>query len=120
MDSEKDIYGGTILVVDDENDFLEICEYFFEKQFNYRVITSDKGSEVTSLLQKYAIETLILDLNMPGLNGIELLTPISQIDKNLPVIIISAYYSLETAISAFRNGAYDYIKNLSNLTISGN
>lgn len=100
----------TILIVDDEEDLLEICRLFFEETYEYRVLTSNVSTNVEEIIQANPVETVILDINLPERSGIEVLEGIREIEEKLPVIFISAYTSLETAVSALRYGAYDYLK----------
>jgi PAS domain S-box-containing protein len=100
----------TILIVDDEEDLLEICRLFFEETYEYRVLTSNISTNVEEIIEANPVQTVILDINLPERSGIEVLEGIREIEEKLPVIFISAYTSLETAVSALRYGAYDYLK----------
>jgi ActR/RegA family two-component response regulator len=75
----------------------------------YEVISADTGRAAISLVEEDVPELVILDLKLPDLNGIEVLKRLREIDKNLTVLIITAYGSIDTAIAAIRSGAYDYL-----------
>jgi DNA-binding NtrC family response regulator len=75
----------------------------------YLTISTDKGRAAISLVEEESPNLVLLDLRLPDLNGIEVLKRLREIDKNLMVLIMTAYGSIDTAIAAIRSGAYDYL-----------
>src|SRR3989442_12998307 len=99
---------GTILVVDDEEIMREILETLLTRE-GYDVRVASSGAEGLELARSLPFDAAIVDIMMPGLNGIETLDELKRIDEDLAVLIITAYASVESAISAMKNGAFDYI-----------
>jgi two-component system response regulator PilR (NtrC family) len=99
---------GTILVVDDEEIMREILETLLTRE-GYDVRVASSGTEGLELARALPFDAAIVDIMMPGMNGIETLDELKRIDEDLAVIIITAYASVESAISAMKAGAFDYI-----------
>jgi len=99
---------GTILVVDDEEIMREILETLLTRE-GYEVRLAASGQEGLDLARALPFDAALVDIMMPGLNGIEALEELKRIDEDLSVIIITAYGSIESAISAMKSGAFDYI-----------
>ena len=99
---------GTILVVDDEEIMREILETLLTRE-GYEVRLAASGQEGLDLARALPFDAAIVDIMMPGLNGIEALEELKRIDEDLSVIIITAYGSIESAISAMKSGAFDYL-----------
>jgi DNA-binding NtrC family response regulator len=97
-----------ILVVDDEESILKFFQRVLKKE-EYTVFTADNGKEALELVNRKRPDLVILDLKMPGMNGIEILRQIKRIDENIEVIMITGYGTMKTARIAMRLGAYDYI-----------
>src|SRR3954464_14525048 len=102
--------NGTILVVDDEEIMREILETLLTRE-GYQVRLASSGQEGLDLARALPCDAALVDIMMPGLNGIETLDELKRIDEDLAVIIITAYASVESAISAMKSGAFDYITN---------
>ncbi|MDA8402908.1 MAG: response regulator, partial [Desulfobacteraceae bacterium] len=100
--------GLTILVVDDEKDIREGVERIL-KRMGYQVFIAGRGEEALAVLENQTVELAILDLKMPGMDGMELHQRIRAIDDQIIVIIITGYATIETAIEAMKQGAYDFI-----------
>jgi DNA-binding NtrC family response regulator len=100
--------NGMILVVDDEEVMRDILETLL-KRAGYDVRLASSGEEGLELARSTPFDAAILDIMMPGINGIETLDELKRIDEDLAVLIITAYASVESAISAMKNGAFDYI-----------
>ena len=96
----------TVLVVDDEK---VIRDFFVKALANYRVLVASNGEEALSLIKKEKCDLVLLDLKMPGIDGIGTLRRIKEIDKNIAVVMLSAYGTLETNLEAARLGAYTSI-----------
>src|SRR6476660_8673728 len=114
---------GTILVVDDEEIMREILETLLIRE-GYQVRLASSGPEGLDLARALPFDAAIVDIMMPGLDGIATLDELKRIDEDLAVIIITAYASVESAISAMKSGAFDYItkpfKNEEVLVVIGN
>ena len=97
-----------ILVIDDEKD---ICNLFREilTSEGYIVLTALDGMRGLKIAEEKKPDIVLLDLKMPKMDGIEVLRRIKKIDKNIIVIIITAYGTMDTARMAMKLGAYDYI-----------
>jgi DNA-binding NtrC family response regulator len=76
---------------------------------NHKATTTNNPLEVPKLIKEGAFDLLIADLKMPGMDGIELIDEVRKIDKSIPILIITAYGSIESAEEAIHKGAYDYI-----------
>jgi DNA-binding NtrC family response regulator len=98
-----------ILIVDDEVDMLALLAMIITEKTNHRATTTNNPLEVPKLIKEGAFDLLITDLKMPGMGGIELIDEVRKIDKSIPILIITAYGSIESAEEAIHKGAYDYI-----------
>lgn len=100
--------SNKILVVDDEDIIRESLSYTLRNE-NYEVEEAANGKEAYSKLKESSYDLVITDIEMPEMKGTELLKEISAMNLQTSSIVITAYGSLETAISALRSGASDYI-----------
>jgi two-component system NtrC family response regulator len=98
----------TILIVDDEKNYLVVLEALLGPE-GYEIITVDKSSDALRLLREADLDLIITDMKMPGMSGMELLEACSNISPELPVIMITAYGTIEMAVEAMKKNAYDYI-----------
>ncbi|MGA7722446.1 MAG: sigma-54 dependent transcriptional regulator [Ignavibacteriaceae bacterium] len=97
-----------ILIVDDEKIIRESLYHWFEDD-GYTVEAAESGE---SALKKFLVESsdlLLVDLKMPGMGGLELLKEVKKINPETIVIMITAYASVNSAIAAIKDGAYDYV-----------
>ena len=98
-----------ILVVDDEVDILRMLSTLFRTQ-GYDVVVTDDGNEAVDLLRgKEKFDLMISDVRMIPINGIWLLSLVREECPDMPVIMVTAFYSKEMAVEALRMGALDYI-----------
>jgi DNA-binding NtrC family response regulator len=97
-----------ILVVDDEASVRDSLYQWF-KTDGYRVDTAEDANSALKKLQENPWDIILLDIKMPGMDGIELQHRIKEIDKNIVTIIITAYAAVDTAIQAMKDGAFDYV-----------
>lgn len=97
-----------ILIVDDELSMREFMEILLTDE-NYCVDTASSGSEAMDMLNKSNYHMVITDIQMPDMNGIELLKKTKEVTPDTEVLMMTAYASTESAIEAMKNGAYDYI-----------
>ena len=98
-----------ILIVDDEPDMLKLLSMIIREKTSYEVTTTNNPVEALDLAQKNPFDLVITDLKMPGLDGIELLDAVKQVDTDMPIIIITAYSSVEAAAEAIQKGGFDFI-----------
>ncbi len=96
----------TVLIVDDDE---TIRDYFERALKEYKVLKASSGEEALEIIQKERIDLVLLDIRMPGIDGIETLKRIREINKHIQVIMLSAYGTLETNLEAARLGAYTSI-----------
>ncbi|UCE17805.1 MAG: sigma-54-dependent Fis family transcriptional regulator [Gemmatimonadota bacterium] len=97
-----------ILVVDDELVVRDSLYNWF-KEDGYRVDTAEDAKMALKKLQESSWDIVLLDIKMPGMDGMELQKRIKEIDANMIVIMITAYASVDTAVQALKEGAFDYI-----------
>ena len=98
----------TILLIDDEVDVL----YSFRRIFadsGVDILTSSNGEEGLAKILSAKPDMVLMDVRMAGLSGLETLRKIRELDTKLPVIIMTAYGTTQTAIEAMKLGAYNYI-----------
>lgn len=98
----------TVLVVDDEEIMQDILSEFLREE-GYRVDIASSGEEGLELAQAKPYDCAIVDLMMPGMDGIQATRALKELDATLPVIMITAYASVESAVEAMKQGAHEYI-----------
>lgn len=98
-----------LLIVDDELDMLELLEMIILDKTSYQVTTTNNPLEAMQLLEGGGIDLLITDLRMPAMGGIDLIRKVKPTHPDIPIIVITAYGSSESAEEAIGAGAYDYI-----------
>lgn len=98
-----------ILVVDDEPNMLRLLKTILMDKTGYVVITTNNPLEVSKLLQEDSFDLVVTDLKMPLVDGLDLIDIVRKVDAKLPIIIITAYGTTETAEEAVQKGAYDFI-----------
>ncbi len=103
-----------ILVVDDEHLIRWSLEQNLKKQ-GYEVSTAGSGEDALRLLQEEPPDLMLLDIQLPGMNGMEVLEKVKELEEDVIVIMVTALGVLETAVKAMRLGAYDYINKPFNL-----
>lgn len=99
---------GTILVIDDEMDTCEVMRDRLESM-GHRVMTATNGKQGLELLEQHTLQLVLLDIEMPGMNGLEVLKEIRKREHDVVVVMITAHGTLERAVQAMREGAYDFI-----------
>ena len=100
---------STVLVVDDEKNYLVVLEDLLEDE-GYKVLTASSGAEALELIAQAPVDTVLSDIKMPGISGIELLDRISALDPDLPVILMTAFAEVDQAVEAMKKGALDHIQ----------
>lgn len=99
---------GKILVVDDEKGMRDLLRKVLTKE-GYEVLLAEDGEEGLTAIKENPVDIVIADLDMPVMNGLEMIKRAKHFDPNLTIIIITAYASMESAIEALKIGAYDYL-----------
>lgn len=97
-----------ILIVDDEKIVRESLLHWFEED-GYDVEAAEDGEIALKMFDKNKYDLLLVDMKMPGISGLELLKKVKEIDKETIVILITAFASVPSAITALKDGAYDYV-----------
>ncbi len=98
-----------ILVVDDEPNMLRLLKTILMDKTGYEVTTTNNPLEVSKMLQEDHYDLVITDLKMPLVDGIDLIGIVKGLDTTMPIIVITAYGTIETAEEAIQKGAYDFI-----------
>ena len=97
-----------VLVIDDEQDIRDGSERILTR-LGLEVLKASRGDEGLKILETKGASIVLLDLKMPGMDGIEVLERIRKMDESILVIVITGYATVETAIVAMKLGAYDFI-----------
>ncbi|MEJ2615532.1 MAG: sigma-54 dependent transcriptional regulator [Ignavibacteriaceae bacterium] len=97
-----------ILIVDDEKIVRESLLHWFEED-GYDVEAAEDGETALKMFDRNKYDLLLVDMKMPGIGGLELLKKVKEIDKETIVILITAFASVPSAITALKDGAYDYV-----------
>ena len=100
--------AARILIVDDEPDMLENCSRILSRQ-GYACLTAENGRAALAILEREHPDLLLTDLKMPEMDGMALLRHAHEVDPALPVIMITGFASIESAVAAVREGAFDYL-----------
>jgi DNA-binding NtrC family response regulator len=98
-----------VLVVDDEPGMLEVCSEILAEIPRLRVVTTEDPSAAAAMISAQSWELLITDLCMPGIDGLQLLRMAHERDAELPVLMLTAFPSVETAVESMKHGAADYL-----------
>ncbi len=100
--------SNSILIIDDEKAILKVMELNLQRE-GYGIFTADNGNDGLKILQEKDIDVILLDHQMPDINGLELLKIIKNRYKDLPVIMVTAYGTIEMAVDAMKLGAFHYL-----------
>ena len=100
--------SSSVLIVDDEESIRKILSLHLD-DLGYHVNTSTKLSETYTALKKGEFELILLDINLPDGNSLEYPKKIKDLGKNASIIVITAQDTMNNAIEAMKNGAYDYL-----------
>jgi two-component system NtrC family response regulator len=98
----------TILIVDDEKNYLVVLEALLGSE-GYEILTTDNAREAVRSVRESDLDLVITDMKMPGMSGMELLEECKKIRPELPVIMMTAYGTIEMAVEAMKKKACDYI-----------
>ena len=97
-----------ILVIDDEKSLIELLAVIFKKE-GYGVMQAMSGEKALEILEKGGIDFVITDIRMPGLDGMEVLRRVKASHPDVPVVMITAYGTVQQAVEALKAGALDYV-----------
>jgi DNA-binding NtrC family response regulator len=97
-----------ILVVDDDRDVLRLLSYRLE-QLGFHVDESADGAEALKRIQTESVDLMLLDLRLPTTSGVEVLKQVKQTSPDTIVVVMTAYASVEKAVEAMREGAFDFL-----------
>ena len=97
-----------ILVVDDEEIMLKSLEAWLTDE-GFLVRTAENGMDALRLIRELKPDVIVLDIKMPGMDGVTLLKKIKEVDSELPVIMITAYGTIENAVESMKEGAFDFL-----------
>jgi DNA-binding NtrC family response regulator len=99
---------GSILVIDDEEIMREVLDALLSRE-GYDVRLADSGASGLELARSMPFDAAIVDVMMPGMDGISVLDELKKLDEDMAVIMLTAFASVENAIAAMKRGAFDYI-----------
>jgi two-component system NtrC family response regulator len=97
-----------ILVVDDEVGMCDFLRYLLEGE-GYEIDDANSAAQALDKLRGRAYQLVLADIKMPGIDGLEMLRQIKELDENIVVIVMTGYSSLETAIKAIKYNAHNYL-----------
>ncbi len=107
----------TVLVVDDEPSNQTSLAKIFQRE-GMRVFTADGAKSALEVARKHKVQVVLTDLMMPGTNGVELMRALKEVSPDTETVLMTAYGTVETAVQAMRDGAYDFVeKPLKRMTI---
>lgn len=107
--TENNNYRINILILDDEERITEKLKYHLEKT-GHRVLTANTPRDGFRVLEEENIDILLLDVILPGMNGLDILKKVKELNPDLEVIMISGFGDMDMVIQAMRNGAVDFIR----------
>ncbi len=97
-----------ILVIDDEESMRDSCSQILEKN-GFLADTAEDGSIGLEKIKEATPDLVLIDLKMPGINGMEVLEKTKEIDSNIIAVVITGYATVESAVEAMKKGAYDFL-----------
>jgi DNA-binding NtrC family response regulator len=100
--------ASQVLIVDDDKDIREILAHLLTKE-GFKPILAEDAARGLQLIRREPPDVLLVDVMLPGLNGMEVLKQAREMDPDLPVIMITAYAGINNAVEAMRAGAHDYL-----------
>ncbi|MDZ7580683.1 MAG: sigma-54 dependent transcriptional regulator [Deltaproteobacteria bacterium] len=98
-----------ILIVDDEQDMLQLLKRSLAPDLNCRIETASSGQKALQAISREPFDLVLADIKMPEMGGLELLELIKREQPELTVVMMTAYGTVDTAVEAMRNGAYDFV-----------
>ncbi|HLG29114.1 MAG TPA: response regulator [Candidatus Brocadiales bacterium] len=110
----KNIYQPSILIVDDERELRNLFNKALTKE-GYNVLVAENGEKAIDAVKKDEPDLVLLDIRMPGMGGMDVLRRLKAIRRNLVVVILTGYGTIESARMAMMLGAHDYVTKPFNL-----
>ena len=98
-----------ILAVDDEPDMLKLLTMIVSQKTPHQIVTTNNPVEALEMVKQGSFDLVIADLKMPGLDGSELLDAVKKVDKDIPVVIMTAFATEEAAAETLKKGGFDFI-----------
>ena len=98
----------TVLLIDDDDSLRRVVEYNLQEE-GYGVVTAADGTTGLQAFQAQAIDLVLTDIRMPEMDGLELLTRLKAMHADLPVIILTAHGTIDSAVEAIKLGAFDFL-----------
>src|ERR1700677_1910599 len=99
----------TILIVDDDSLVRKMLQNLMGKVGGFHVITAEAGASAIALAAKVLPQTVILDMNLPDMNGLDILQKLKSSHPQLPVIMLTGETAIQTAVKAIQQGAHNYL-----------
>ena len=99
----------TVVVVDDEEANLVSLRKIFQKE-GFRALTAESAKDALELCRQHRVDVVLTDLMMPGMSGIDLVKALRTVAPDTEVVLMTAYGTIETAVEAMREGAYDFVE----------
>ncbi|MCH8982206.1 sigma-54-dependent Fis family transcriptional regulator, partial [candidate division KSB1 bacterium] len=100
---------STVLVVDDDKNICKMIEIQLRKEKTYTIETASNGEACLKSIRESVPDLVLMDIQMPGIDGIETLKRIRDIEPLIPVVMMSAHGTIEKAVESMKLGAYDFI-----------
>jgi two-component system nitrogen regulation response regulator GlnG len=100
--------GARILIVDDEKDICTLLSSLMKRE-GFEALVSQNGDTAIKMIRSEAPDIMLLDVKMPAMDGMEVLRQAKNLDRDLPVVMITAYAEIHGAVEAIRAGAHDYL-----------
>ncbi|MBF0111746.1 MAG: response regulator [Desulfamplus sp.] len=97
-----------VLLVDDEEDFLSTLSKRLKKR-QLNILTAPNGQEALNIIKDSPVDVVVLDMKMPGINGLDTLKEIKLINRLIEVIMLTGHANIEVAVKGMELGAYDYL-----------
>ncbi|MCG6551780.1 MAG: response regulator [Candidatus Magnetominusculus sp. LBB02] len=101
--------NASVLIVDDEEQFLEMLSKRLQAR-GLRIDSTTRGADALKIINEKDFDAIVLDLSMPGMDGIEVLHHIKQDNPDLQVIILTGHATLEKGVEAMKGGAVDFME----------
>ncbi len=98
----------TVLVVDDDRSNRVTMERILSRE-GYRVLHAESGRHAMEVFREQGVDLVLTDLKMPGMTGIDVLKAVRKVDPHVEVVVMTAYGTVETAVEAMKEGAYDFV-----------
>ena len=111
---------GRILIVDDEPDVLAVLTAFFSEGGRYEIMTAQQGADAVMIADFHRPDAVLLDILMPGMDGVKVLRAIRAMDSTIPVVMVTANADEKIARDTLTMGAFDYVPKPFNFDVLDN